>query len=69
MMRSLVTSLRSTNTTILGILAVIAAAVEATRMLMLGETPDWNVLALAIIGLIGLLAKDGSKTSEEVGLK
>ena len=68
-MRSLVTSLRSTNTTILGILAVIAAAVEATRMLMLGETPDWNVLALAIIGLIGLLAKDGSKTSEEVGLK
>ena len=69
MMRTLVTSLRSTNTTILGVLAVIAAGVEATRMMMVGETPDWNVLALAIIGLIGLLAKDGSKTSEEVGLK
>jgi hypothetical protein len=68
-MRGLTASLRSTNTTALGVLAVIAAAVDLAQTLMTGGTPDFNVLGLAIIGLIGILAKDGNKSSQDVGLR
>ena len=71
-MKTLTASLKSTNTTVLGVLILIGAIVDAATLLADGDPstmPDWNTVGVAAMGLIGILAKDGSKSSKDVGLE
>lgn len=65
-------SLRSRNTTVLGLVAIAMATLGALQLLADGNpatNPDWNAVVAAVSAGLGLLAaKDGDKKSEDVGL-
>ena len=61
---------KSWKTTLLGICALLAAAGLAGKALLDGDPttmPDVSAVWLAITGLVGLAARDGDKSSEDVG--
>ena len=64
-------STKSIKTTVVGVLAVLMAVLGAAQLLLDGDpatSPDWNAVGAAIMAGVGLiLARDGDKTSEEVG--
>jgi hypothetical protein len=63
--------LRSVNTTVAGVVAVIVVIQGALALLLDGNpatNPDWNTVIPAVVAGIGLiLARDGGKTSADVG--
>lgn len=65
--------MRSWRTTVLGVISILVALLEAVRDLVDLDTatnPDWNLVFLAIATGIGLIwARDNDKSSETVGAK
>lgn len=62
---------QSYNTTIAGILTILASLIPVLLKLLKGEMPaieDLSIAATGIVGGIGLIkARDNDKTDEEVG--
>jgi len=55
------TLMGSKKTTAVGILALLIAIGNAAMSILNGEVPDTTTLWPAIIGVIGLLSKDGDQ--------
>lgn len=64
---------KSWKTTAAGLLvsiSTITAAVAAMLDSDPGTVPDWDLVAVAVVGAVGLImARDNDKSSEDVGAK
>ncbi len=73
MAKAFVTGLKSWQTTLAAILTVVAVVIPALQLLMDGDAttnPNWNIMIPSITVAVGLIfARDGNKTSEDVGAK
>ena len=73
MPKVLATGVRSWQTTLMGVITAVAVILPAVQLLLDGDAttqPDWNIVVPALTAAVGLLlARDGDKTSEEVGAK
>lgn len=53
----------SKNLTILGVLTVIGAVVNAATQIFNGQTPDWNATVTAIVGGVGMILAKGQQST------
>jgi len=73
MPKALVTGIKSWQTTSMAIMTALAVIIPAGMLLLDGDAttnPNWNVVIPALTAAVGLIfARDGNKTSEDVGAK